>query len=57
MEGDNTSRTYFIAAMLRRVEEGHDGCVREPVHVRRRLRMNGRALRVMLSHIANTFVT
>ncbi len=55
MEGDNTSRTELIAAMLRRVEEGHDAVFASPYMYGGGI-LHTRASRVMLSHIANTFV-
>jgi glycosyltransferase involved in cell wall biosynthesis len=55
MEGDNTSRTELIAAMLRRAQEGHDAVFASPymygggiVHTSTR--------RVLISHLANSLV-
>lgn len=55
MEGDNTSRTELIAAMLRRIEEGHDAVFASPYMYGGGI-LHTRATRVLLSHIANTFV-
>jgi dolichol-phosphate mannosyltransferase len=55
MEGDNTSRTELIAAMLRRSEEGHDAVFASPYMYGGAI-LHTRATRVVLSHIANTFV-
>jgi dolichol-phosphate mannosyltransferase len=55
MEGDNTSRTELIAAMLRRSEEGHDAVFASPYMYGGGI-LHTRATRVVLSHIANTFV-
>jgi glycosyltransferase involved in cell wall biosynthesis len=55
MEGDNTSRTELIGAMLRRVEEGHDAVFASPYMYGGGI-LHTRAIRVLLSHIANTFV-
>ena len=55
MEGDNTSRTELIAAMLRRSEEGHDAVFASPYMYGGAI-LHTRATRVLLSHIANTFV-
>jgi glycosyltransferase involved in cell wall biosynthesis len=55
MEGDNTSRTELIANMLRRSEEGHDAVFASPYMYGGGI-LHTRASRVMLSHIANTFV-
>jgi glycosyltransferase involved in cell wall biosynthesis len=55
MEGDNTSRTELIGAMLRRAEEGHDAVFASPYMYGGGI-LHTNATRVMLSHIANTFV-
>jgi glycosyltransferase involved in cell wall biosynthesis len=55
MEGDNTSRTELIAAMLRRYEEGHDAVFASPYMYGGGI-LHTRATRVVLSHIANTVV-
>ncbi len=55
MEGDNTSRTELIGDMLKRVEEGHDAVLASPYMYGGGI-LHTRASRVMLSHIANTFV-
>ena len=55
MEGDNTSRTELIAAMLHRSEEGHDAVFASPYMYGGGI-LHTRATRVVLSHIANTFV-
>jgi dolichol-phosphate mannosyltransferase len=55
MEGDNTSRTELIRAMLRRSEEGHDAVFASPYMYGGGI-MHTSAARVMLSHGANTFV-
>lgn len=55
MEGDNTSRTELIAWMLRRIEEGHDAVFASPYMYGGGI-LHTRPTRVLLSHIANTFV-
>jgi dolichol-phosphate mannosyltransferase len=55
MEGDNTSRTELIGAMLRRVEEGHDAVFASPYMYGGGI-LHTNATRVMLSHIANAVV-
>jgi len=55
MEGDNTSRTELIAAMLRRSEEGHDAVFASPYMYGGAI-LHTRATRVLLSHVANTIV-
>jgi glycosyltransferase involved in cell wall biosynthesis len=55
MEGDNTSRTELIGAMLRRSEEGHDAVFASPYMYGGGI-LHTRPTRVLLSHIANTFV-
>jgi glycosyltransferase involved in cell wall biosynthesis len=55
MEGDNTSRTELIRDMLHRVDEGHDAVFASPYMYGGGI-LHTRATRVMLSHIANTFV-
>ncbi len=55
MEGDNTSRTELIGAMLRRAEEGHDAVFASPYMYGGGI-LHTRATRVILSHIANTIV-
>jgi dolichol-phosphate mannosyltransferase len=55
MEGDNTSRTELIGAMLRRAEEGHDAVFASPYMYGGGI-LHTNATRVMLSHIANTVV-
>jgi glycosyltransferase involved in cell wall biosynthesis len=55
MEGDNTSRTELIGDMLRRADEGHDAVLASPYMYGGGI-LHTRASRVMLSHIANTFV-
>lgn len=55
MEGDNTSRTELIAKMLRRAEEGDDAVFASPYMYGGGI-LHTRPTRVMLSHIANTFV-
>jgi glycosyltransferase involved in cell wall biosynthesis len=55
MEGDNTSRTELVSDMLRRVTEGHDAVLASPYMYGGGI-LHTRASRVMLSHIANTFV-
>lgn len=55
MEGDNTSRTELIAAMLARVEEGHDAVFASPYMYGGGI-VHTHPARVMLSHVANMFV-
>jgi dolichol-phosphate mannosyltransferase len=55
MEGDNTSRTELIAAMLRRSEEGHDAVFASPYMYGGGI-LHTRATRIFLSHVANTVV-
>jgi dolichol-phosphate mannosyltransferase len=55
MEGDNTSRTELIVKMLRRSEEGDDAVFASPYMYGGGI-LHTRPYRVMLSHIANTFV-
>jgi dolichol-phosphate mannosyltransferase len=55
MEGDNTSRTELIAAMLLRAEEGHDAVFASPYMYGGGI-LHTRPSRVMLSHIANMVV-
>jgi len=55
MEGDNTSRTELIGKMLRRAEEGDDAVFASPYMYGGGILHTG-PVRVMLSHIANTFV-
>lgn len=55
MEGDNTSRTELIAAMLRRAGEGHDAVFASPYMYGGAI-LHTNALRVLVSHIANTIV-
>ena len=55
MEGDNTSRTELIGKMLRRAEEGDDAVFASPYMYGGGI-LHTRPTRVMLSHIANTFV-
>jgi dolichol-phosphate mannosyltransferase len=55
MEGDNTSRTELVAAMLRRSEEGYDAVFASPYMYGGGI-LHTRPTRVILSHIANAFV-
>jgi dolichol-phosphate mannosyltransferase len=55
MEGDNTSRTELISAMLRRAGEGHDAVFASPYMYGGGI-LHTRPSRVVLSHMANTFV-
>lgn len=55
MEGDNTSRTELIAAMLRRAEEGHDAVFASPYMYGGGI-VHTNAGRILVSHIANTIV-
>lgn len=55
MEGDNTSRTELIAAMLQRSREGHDAVFASPYMYGGGI-LHTNALRVMVSHIANSVV-
>lgn len=55
MEGDNTSRTELIGAMLRRVEEGHDSVFASPYMYGGGI-LHTHVVRVLLSHIANAIV-
>jgi dolichol-phosphate mannosyltransferase len=55
MEGDNTSRAELIAGMLKRSEEGHDAVFASPYMYGGGIR-HTRPTRVILSHIANSFV-
>lgn len=55
MEGDNTSRTELIAAMLRRIDEGHDTVFASPYMYGGGI-LHTRPTRVLVSHIANTIV-
>jgi dolichol-phosphate mannosyltransferase len=55
MEGDNTSRAELISAMVRRAEEGHDAVFASPYMYGGGI-LHTNALRVIVSHIANTIV-
>jgi glycosyltransferase involved in cell wall biosynthesis len=55
MEGDNTSRTELIAAMLHRAGEGHDAVFASPYMYGGGI-LHTNALRVLVSHIANSLV-
>lgn len=55
MEGDNTSRTELIAAMLRRAEEGHDAVFASPYMYGGGI-VHTNAGRILVSHVANTIV-
>jgi dolichol-phosphate mannosyltransferase len=55
MEGDNTSRTELIAAMLHRAKEGHDAVFASPYMYGGGI-LHTQPTRVVLSTIANTFV-
>lgn len=55
MEGDNTSRTELIAAMLRRAREGHDAVFASPYMYGGGI-VHTNAVRVLVSHIANSIV-
>lgn len=55
MEGDNTSRTELIGAMLRRIGEGHDSVFASPYMYGGGI-LHTRPARVFLSHVANTIV-
>lgn len=55
MEGDNTSNAGLIEAMVRRIGEGHDAVFASPYMYGGGI-ANATPTRVILSHIANTFV-
>jgi glycosyltransferase involved in cell wall biosynthesis len=55
MEGDNTSRTELIGAMLHRIGEGHDAVFASPYMYGGGI-LHTNATRVLLSHIANAIV-
>lgn len=55
MEGDNTSRTELIGAMLHRSREGHDAVFASPYMYGGGI-VHTNAARVLVSHIANSIV-
>lgn len=55
MEGDNTSRTELIAAMLHRSREGHDAVFASPYMYGGGI-LHTNAVRVLVSHVANSIV-
>lgn len=55
LEGDNTSRHELLPLMLRRSEEGHDAVFASPYLYGGGI-VHTHLLRILLSHIANTFV-
>jgi dolichol-phosphate mannosyltransferase len=55
LEGDNTSRHELLRQMLRRAEEGHDAVFASPYMYGGAI-LHTNVVRVILSHIANTFV-
>ena len=55
LEGDNTSRVDLVAAMLRRIDEGHDAVFASPYMYGGGL-LHTPPLRVLMSHIANLLV-
>jgi dolichol-phosphate mannosyltransferase len=55
MEGDNTSRSELIAAMLRRAQEGHDAVFASPYMYGGGI-VHTSTTRVLISHLANSIV-